>query len=148
MTAAHILNTHLCTWGFAAAGNERKATVAGTIHDMMAHLRHVGVGGEKLRQKSSCQNRIYELQQGRRTDFKFEIIYNQSKGHTTLLYCSIKKTPWVEAKRKMNDKQLEESPWFQALPKHCREEILKATNPTVDRPQKAMPQAVEFPKSP
>jgi len=83
---------HLRTWGSAAAGKGWKVTIAGTIHDMMAHLRHVGASNRQLRQKSNCQNGIFLPQQGQTTDL-FEIIYKHSKGHTTPLYHSTKNTP-------------------------------------------------------
>ena len=101
----HVQTTHLHTRGSATMRKGWKAAVAGTVHDKMAQWRYVGVGDEQLRCKINHQNRIYEPWQGRTTDFKFEIIYNnQEKGHTTMR--------WVQDECKMNDKQLEECFWF------------------------------------
>jgi len=129
--------SHLRPWGFAAAKERWKTTIAGTVPDMMAHLRHIGASGRQLRHKNNRQNRIYDFSQGRTNDFKFEIIYNHSKGHTTMLYHPARKPPWVRDNHKMSDKQLEESSWFQALPKHYEEAIIKAKNSTPNSPQEA-----------
>jgi len=48
-----------------------KATIAGTVHDMMTHLKHHGVGGGQLRHKNNHQNHIDELLQGQAANLKF-----------------------------------------------------------------------------
>ncbi len=117
--AREMHRTHPCTRGCAAAGKGWKATVAVTVHDKMSHLIHGGAGDGQLRHMGNRQNCINEPRIGQTADFEFEIVYNKHlKGHTTKLDHLKKRTPWVQAKRsKMNEKLMEESPWFQAIPK-------------------------------
>jgi len=44
MATTYIQKPHLQPWGFTAMKEIWKVTIAGTVHDMMAHLKHNGVG--------------------------------------------------------------------------------------------------------
>lgn len=129
-TTTYIQKPHLHSWRFDAAKEIWKVIVAGTIHDMMTHLKHYEVGGGKLRQTNNRQNRIYELPQGQATTFECRTIYIQSQGHTTMSYCSARKPPCVNIM--MSDEQFKNSLWFQEFPKYYQDTISKAQNPAAD----------------
>jgi len=93
MTTTYIQKPHLCPWGFAAAKERWKATIGGTIHDMMNHLKHIGVGDRQLKQKDNRQKCIYEFPQGQIGSFKFDVIYKHRKVHNTTAYHPARKLP-------------------------------------------------------
>lgn len=133
-------------WGFAAAKERWKVTVKDTAHGMMVHLKHLEASGGPLRQKHNCPNHTYELSQEQATSFRVQSIYKQSKGHTTTSYYMGRELAYITYI--MSNEEVENSPWFLALPHHYNDVILKAQKLITIIPQPEPPQAAKHSRSP
>jgi len=128
---------HLRPWGFATVKERWKVTIKDIAHGMMAHLKHLEASDRPLRQKHNRPNHIYELSQEQAADFWVQSIYKQCKDHTTTLYYPARKSARITYV--MSNEEVENSPWFLALPQEYKDVILKAQRPTADSPQPASP---------